>query len=71
MQEEVTEEEVAATMDHLEKLGYIEDSGTRRPDQRGRMQIVYRISVLGHVADHYLRQGLSFEAAMEKAKTTN
>lgn len=67
----MTREEIAATLEDLASMGYIEDTGERRPDQEGRMEIVYRISVLGHAADHYLRQGLSFEAAIAKAKESN
>lgn len=66
-----TYEEVGQAMRELAEMGYIETTGETRPGLDGRPRPVYRITPLGQAADHYLRQGLTFEAAMAKAKKRN
>jgi len=61
-------DDVIAARQHLTQLGYVEGSGDRRPDSTGTLQPVWRISALGHVADHYRHQGFSLEAAMALAR---
>jgi len=67
----MTNEDVGETMRELAEMGYIEKTGELRPGLEGRLEPVYRTTALGHVADYYVRQGLTFEAAMAKAKTSN
>jgi hypothetical protein len=48
-------------------LGYIEDSGERRPNRTGKMRPVYRISALGHIAHEYEQRGYTLEEAIALA----
>jgi hypothetical protein len=49
----------------LTELGILEDSGERRRDSAGMMQVVWRISPLGLiVADYQERCGLTIEQAL-------
>lgn len=66
-----TYEEIGQAMRGLAEMGYIETTGEMGPGPDGQPQPVYQISRLGHIAGHYLRQGLTFEAAMAKAKERN
>ena len=49
----------------LTALGLVEDSGERRPDPHGQMQIVWRLSPRGLlIGDYQERFGLSFAQAV-------
>lgn len=67
----MTKDQVTNTMRDLRELGYLEETGEHRPDSKGRPRPVYRISALGQVAHHYVERGLTFEAAMAKAKASH
>ncbi len=54
----------------LTELGILEDSGERRADKDGVMQVVWRLSPLGLLVADYKRLGLSEEQALAKAKAT-
>lgn len=51
--------------EELTRLGILEDSGQRRPDPAGVMQVVWQLSPLGHmVGECKERLGLTFEQAL-------
>jgi len=66
----MTKDDAVAARLELTRLGYVEDSGERRPDPTGRMQPVYRISSFGHIALRYVDQGFSYEEAMALARAS-
>lgn len=45
--------EVIAARKELVELGVLEDSGERRADQAGVMQVVWRVSTLGKLVGDY------------------
>ena len=53
---------------YLVELGILEDSGERRPDENGTMQVVWQLSALGLLFADYRDRGLTFEEALTKAK---
>lgn len=68
-------------MDHLDRailarqelveLGLVEDSGQRRPDKTGVMQVVWRLSPLGGMVAHYQKhQGITLEQALAKVNAS-
>lgn len=62
---------VLAARKQLTELGLVEDSGKRRPDSAGVMQVVWRISPLGLlVTDYQERFGLTLEQALAMAAET-
>jgi hypothetical protein len=65
-----TPDPVVEARQYLTKLGVVEDSGERRRGRNGEMQIVWRISALGHIVGHYLDQGFTFEEAMALARSS-
>ena len=63
------DDEFIAAFQDLIKLGFVEDSGERRPEN-GRMVPVYQFSALGHTAQKYVDQGLTLEDAMALARAS-
>ena len=60
---------IARAMAELIHEGLLENSGLRRPDKTGRMQVVWQTSAFGHMVSEYQqRLGLTFEQALAKAK---
>jgi hypothetical protein len=66
----MTSDDVIAARRYLTELGYLEDSGKRRPDRAGQLQPVYRISALGRIADEYHERGHTLEEAMDLARAS-
>jgi hypothetical protein len=61
-------DELIAARQYWTELGYLEDSGERRPDRTGKTQPGYRVSILGHLAHVYRNRGFTLEQAMALAK---
>ena len=62
---------VVAARKQLTELGLVEDSGKRRRDNAGVMQVVWRISPLGLLVDDYQeRFGLTLEQALAMVAET-
>ena len=60
---------IVRAMAQLIQDGVVEDSGLRRPDTTGRMQVAWRTSAFGDMVSEYQeRLGLTFEQALTKAK---
>jgi len=60
---------VVAAVKSLVELGLLEDSGLRRPNKAGVMQVVWRLSPLGELVSNYQKQfGLTWEQALEAAQ---
>jgi hypothetical protein len=60
-----------AARKQLTELGILEDSGERRPDYTGVMQVVWRLSPLGLlVTDYQKRLGLTLEQALAEVSAS-
>jgi hypothetical protein len=59
--------QVIRARQELLKLGLVEDSGKRRPDRTGVLQVVWQLSPLGVTVAEYQRQGLTLEQALSRA----
>lgn len=63
--------EVIRARQELVKLGILEDSGIRRPDRAGVMQVVWQLSPRGHMVAEYQRAGLTVEEALKQVAGTD
>ena len=59
--------EALSARKELTRLGILEDSGERRPNPDGVMEVVWRLSPLGHLVGEYQeRFGMTFEQALAR-----
>ena len=60
--------EVIAAIEKLVELGLVEDSGQRKRSPSGTLDVVWRLTALGHLVGDYQRCGLTFAYAVTEAR---
>ena len=60
--------EVITALENLVELGLVEDSGQRKRSPGGTLDVVWRLTALGHFVADCQRCGLTFDAAVTEAR---